>query len=46
MAEKLARLGKGRFAVPAAVVLLAFCVFGLMMYPLLNATPKDVPSPS
>ena len=36
-------LGVKRYALPIGAVLIIFCVFSVLLYPLLNAEPKDVP---
>ena len=39
----LERFGQRKHALPIVLIVLFFCVFGLIMYPLLHASPKDVP---
>ncbi|MDR1712714.1 MAG: hypothetical protein LBR39_00940 [Coriobacteriales bacterium] len=36
-------LGNRRYALPLVAVLVIFCVMSLVVYPILNAAPKDVP---
>jgi hypothetical protein len=36
-------LGKRRYVLPLAAVVAIFCVMSLVVYPILNAAPKDVP---
>jgi hypothetical protein len=36
-------LGIKKYALPVGVILVIFCVFSVMMYPLLHAEPKNVP---
>jgi hypothetical protein len=36
-------MGFKKYILPVGVVLVIFCVFSLMMYPLLHAEPKEVP---
>ncbi|MCL1907600.1 MAG: hypothetical protein FWG08_06805 [Propionibacteriaceae bacterium] len=39
----LESLGAKKYVLPLGVIIGIFCVFSLMMYPLLHAEPKDVP---
>ena len=39
----LEKLGKERFAAPVMVIIVVFCILALVMYPMLNAIPKNVP---
>jgi len=36
-------MGKRKYAMPIVAVLAIFCVMSLVVYPILNATPKDIP---
>ena len=39
----LDKLGKRRYAMPIVAIIIVFCVLATMMYPMLNAAPKNVP---
>ncbi|MDR0488701.1 MAG: ABC transporter permease [Propionibacteriaceae bacterium] len=36
-------IGPQKYVIPIGIVLVISCVFGVMMYPLLNSAPKEVP---
>jgi len=39
----LDNLGKRRYVMPIVAVIVIFCVMSLVVYPMLNAAPKDIP---
>jgi len=39
----LEKLGKRRYAAPVMAIIVVFCILALVMYPTLNAAPKNVP---
>jgi len=36
-------MGKRRYAMPLVAIIAVFCVMSLVVYPILNATPKNIP---
>jgi hypothetical protein len=39
----LERLGRRKFFIPVLIIIVVFFIMSIMMYPMLNANPKDVP---
>jgi len=39
----LEKLGKRRYAAPVLAIIIVFCILALVMYPTLNAAPRNVP---